>query len=149
MVSTIIRKQVLITACNNDTVYTNIFWHPRVTQVLREIFFITTLYKIFGTCLFVQSLWSTELVDGRGNLQSLHQHCSLTLESDVFGPSYKATQVTLRLNILTYNTKFMQESSEVWIKQELREMLCTWPLASWSIKIHGSNCAHFNILSCK
>lgn len=104
MVSTIIRKQVLITACNNDIVYTNIFWHPRVTPVLREIFFITTLYKIFGTCLFVQSLWSTELVDGRGNLQSLHQHCSLTLESDVFGPSYKATQVTLRLNILTYNT---------------------------------------------
>jgi len=49
-------------------------------------------------CLTVQSL--AELVDGRGNLQTLLKNSTLTLQTDVLGPANKAAQVTLGLDVL-------------------------------------------------
>lgn len=50
------------------------------------------------TCLTVQSLG--ELVDCRGNLQTLVQNGTLPLQADVTRPFHKACQITLGLNIL-------------------------------------------------
>ena len=42
-----------------------------------------------------------ELVNGWGNLQALLQHCLLTLETHILGPSQEPAQITLGLNIST------------------------------------------------
>lgn len=52
------------------------------------------------TCLAVQCLG--ELVDRRGDLQTLVQDGALPLQADVAGPFHKACQITLWLDVLTY-----------------------------------------------
>ena len=52
------------------------------------------------TCLPVQSL--CELVDAWGNLQTLVQNGSLSLDTDVLGPFHKSTKITLWLDIKTW-----------------------------------------------
>jgi hypothetical protein len=51
------------------------------------------------TGLFVQGL--AELVDCRGNLQSLLEHCLLALDANVFGPFDETAKIPLGLDILT------------------------------------------------
>jgi len=50
-------------------------------------------------CLAVQGL--TELVHWRGDLKTFHKNGLVALETDVLGPSYKAAQISLGLDILT------------------------------------------------
>ena len=51
-----------------------------------------------GGCLSVKGL--VELVDGRRHLQTLQKSSLLALETHVLGPSHKAGQVTLGLDVL-------------------------------------------------
>ncbi len=57
-----------------------------------------------GSSVLVEGLG--ELVDRRGNLETLTQDGSLALKTDVFRPLDKAGQVALGLNVASYKNKF-------------------------------------------
>jgi hypothetical protein len=56
-----------------------------------------------GSSLFVKGL--VELVDGRGDLQTLQQNRLLALKANVLGPSHETSQITLGLNVLAWQNE--------------------------------------------
>jgi hypothetical protein len=84
-----------------------------------------------------------ELVDGSWDFQSLQENALLALQTNVFWPLDKASQITLRLNVIS-NSKISWSRSKKWIlalRQSLLLDLVGWRSLGFSNSLGGFSLA--------